>query len=190
MPGMESTVPILETLTEAQLAAVTHVDGPLLILAGPGSGKTRVLTHWIAWLISEKGVPASAILAVTFTNKAAEEIASRLYETRGRGSEDVSRGTLHALCFKILRDFAIRCGLRPDHAVSGLPAHDEDDEPKEREEREREADPPEPERGDEGEDSEGGGESHASNSHDAASENPGCDGAVHGPIFSAGGEPV
>ena len=104
--------------TPQQRRAIEAPLGPMLVLAGPGAGKTYCLICRIQHIISQLGIPPRRILAVTFTNKAAEEIASRLYETRGRGSEDVSRGTLHALCFKILRDFAIRCGLRPGFGVA------------------------------------------------------------------------
>src|SRR5262245_46537038 len=68
---------IVESLTAAQLAAVTHVDGPLLILAGPGSGKTRVVTHRIAHLLHE-GISGKNVLALTFTNKAADEMKARV----------------------------------------------------------------------------------------------------------------
>jgi DNA helicase-2/ATP-dependent DNA helicase PcrA len=86
---------ILDNLNPAQRAAVTHVDGPLLTLAGPGSGKTRVVTHRIAHLL-QQGISPYSILALTFTNKAAQEMKSRL----SRISEDapVWMGTFHGYC--------------------------------------------------------------------------------------------
>ena len=91
-------------LNEAQHEAVTHGDGALLIVAGAGSGKTRVLTRRIAWLIQEHGVPATDILAFTFTNKAAREMRERVLRLVG---EDTGRwlwvGTFHATCARVLR---------------------------------------------------------------------------------------
>jgi superfamily I DNA/RNA helicase len=87
-------------------------------MAGPGAGKTYCLICRIQHLIHELAIPPRRILAVTFTTKAAEEIASRLREVRGYAAEDVTRGTLHAICFKVLRDYAERCGLRPGFGVA------------------------------------------------------------------------
>ena len=91
---------ILDSLTEAQRQAVCHQDGPLLILAGPGSGKTRVVTHRIAYLIAQ-AVPARQILALTFTNKAADEMRQRLQRLAPR--QPVWMGTFHRFCARLLR---------------------------------------------------------------------------------------
>ncbi|MDT8440924.1 MAG: UvrD-helicase domain-containing protein [Desulfuromonadales bacterium] len=93
---------LLQQLNPAQQAAVRHGDGPLLLLAGAGSGKTRALTHRIAWLIEEAGVPPWQILAVTFTNKAAEEMRLRLDQLVG-GADRLWVRTFHATCVQILR---------------------------------------------------------------------------------------
>ena len=94
---------ILESLNPAQREAAAHPGGPLLILAGPGSGKTRVITHRIAHLINELGVPPYRILAVTFTNKAAREMKDRLSGLIGIAADDVTMGTFHRVCVRILR---------------------------------------------------------------------------------------
>ncbi len=90
-------------LNPEQLEAVHHTDGPLLILAGAGSGKTRVITQRIAYLIKEKKVPPWNLLAVTFTNKAAEEMKNRIHQLLGSGGHDVWISTFHSSCVKILR---------------------------------------------------------------------------------------
>lgn len=94
---------ILKSLNEKQKEAVLCTEGPVLIIAGAGSGKTRVLTHRIAYLIKEKNVPAGNILAVTFTNKAADELKHRLKKLVGIMSRDMWVGTFHSICGRILR---------------------------------------------------------------------------------------
>ncbi len=101
---------IYDTLNEPQREAVYHTDGPLLILAGAGSGKTRVLTHRIAYLIEEKGVNPWNILAITFTNKAAGEMRQRVDSLVGFGSESIWVSTFHSMCVRILRRHIDRLG--------------------------------------------------------------------------------
>lgn len=105
---------LLESLTEPQRAAVTHRDGPLLVLAGPGSGKTRVITHRIAYLI-ESGVEPSQILALTFTNKAADEMQRRVAEL-APGSR-VWLSTFHRFGAMLLRRYAEHVGLEPNFTI-------------------------------------------------------------------------
>ena len=94
---------LLDSLNESQRDAVLHTDGPLLLLAGAGSGKTRALMYRIAHLIETHGVDPRSILAVTFTNKAAEEMKKRLGELIGPGSQDIWARTFHATCAQLLR---------------------------------------------------------------------------------------
>ena len=95
--------PLLEGLNPVQAEAVTHVDGPLLIVAGAGSGKTRVLTHRIAHLIRDQGISPFEILAITFTNKAADEMKYRVGALVGPVAEKMWVSTFHSACVRILR---------------------------------------------------------------------------------------
>ncbi|RME43585.1 MAG: hypothetical protein D6791_15115 [Chloroflexi bacterium] len=113
----------LEELNERQREAVTYRPAPLLVLAGPGSGKTRILTHRIAWLVEEHKARPEHILAVTFTNRAAEEMRSRLQGSLGAAAANVWVYTFHATAVRILRRFGTNIGLDPQFAII-----DEDDQ--------------------------------------------------------------
>jgi DNA helicase-2/ATP-dependent DNA helicase PcrA len=104
----------LQDLTDAQRDAVLHLEGPLLILAGPGSGKTRVVTHRIARLLAE-GIPDHQILALTFTNKAAEEMRNRV--ERLAPGRSVWVGTFHRFCARLLRKYASLVGLQENYTI-------------------------------------------------------------------------
>ena len=106
--------PLLTGLTAAQREAVTHFEGPLLILAGPGSGKTRVVTHRVAWLL-QQGVPGRHVLALTFTNKAADEMSRRI--ERLADDPSVWVGTFHRFCARLLRKYAPLVGLQENYTI-------------------------------------------------------------------------
>ncbi len=109
-PHAEHLEELLESLNEPQREAVTHGEGPLLILAGAGSGKTRVLVHRIAFLVYTDQAQAGEILAITFTNKAAREMRDRVERLLGRGTRGMWLMTFHAACARILRVEAARLG--------------------------------------------------------------------------------
>ena len=108
---------IYEGLNPQQQEAVCHTEGPLLLLAGAGSGKTRVLTHRIAYLIEEKGVNPWNILAITFTNKAAGEMRERVDKIVGYGSENIWVSTFHSSCVRILRRYIDRLGYDKNFTI-------------------------------------------------------------------------
>ncbi len=107
----ERKMSVYEDLNPAQQEAVRYVDGPLLLLAGAGSGKTRVLTHRAAYMIDEAGINPWNIMAITFTNKAADEMRERVDKIVSVGAEDVWVSTFHSLCVRILRRFIDRLGF-------------------------------------------------------------------------------
>ena len=102
---------ILKQLNDKQYEAVVNTEGPCLVIAGAGSGKTKVLTHKIAYLIDEKGVLPWNILAITFTNKAANEMKERIEGLVGDVAKDIWMGTFHSVCVRILRKFIDRIGF-------------------------------------------------------------------------------
>ena len=102
---------VLEGLNNKQYEAVINTEGPCLVIAGAGSGKTKVLTHKIAYLIGEKGVKPWNILAITFTNKAANEMKERIANIVGDDAKDIWMGTFHSICVRILRKFIDRIGF-------------------------------------------------------------------------------
>ena len=102
---------ILEGLNDKQYEAVTNTEGPCLVIAGAGSGKTKVLTHKIAYLIKEKDVKPWNILSITFTNKAANEMKERIVNLVGDVAADIWMGTFHSICVRILRRFIDRIGF-------------------------------------------------------------------------------
>ncbi len=114
---MNAEIDFLADLNPAQREAVEAVEGPVLVLAGPGSGKTRVLTYRAAYLVREYRVPPWQIMAVTFTNKAAREMKERLYRLLGEQFRRLTIGTFHAICARILRREAETAGISPQYVI-------------------------------------------------------------------------
>ena len=108
---------ILQGLNNKQYEAVINTEGPCLIIAGAGSGKTKVLTHKIAYLIQEKNVKPWNILAITFTNKAANEMKERVEKLVGEVAKDMWIGTFHAICVRILRRYIDRIGFESSFVI-------------------------------------------------------------------------
>jgi DNA helicase-2/ATP-dependent DNA helicase PcrA len=104
--------------TPAQARAITAPPGPLLVVAGPGAGKTFCLIERIRHLILDRGIPADRLCAVTYTNKAAGEIAMRLDETMPGVSVQVRRGTVHSVAVEILRAWPVEAGLEPGFGIA------------------------------------------------------------------------
>ncbi|MCW2737576.1 DNA helicase PcrA [Nocardioides sp.] len=109
--------PLLEGLNDPQRAAVTHAGAPLLVVAGAGSGKTRVLTRRIAWLISERKAHPGSILAITFTNKAAAEMKERVQHLVGNRAKIMWVSTFHSSCVRILRKEIDRVGFKSNFSI-------------------------------------------------------------------------
>ena len=116
-PRTERGAALLEGLNPRQREAVVHAGSPLLIVAGAGSGKTRVLTHRIAWLLAERGVHPGEILSITFTNKAAAEMKERVDALVGRRGNAMWVSTFHSMCVRILRREAKHLGVRSAFSV-------------------------------------------------------------------------
>ena len=116
----------LHDLNEKQVEAVTHKDGPLLVIAGPGTGKTKVITHRIEHLIREHNIRPEKILAITFTNKAAEEMQERINSEIGEPhGSSVKACTFHAFCVKVLRKHALKIGLSENFTIFDQELQDE-----------------------------------------------------------------
>ncbi|HEX5404167.1 MAG TPA: UvrD-helicase domain-containing protein [Pseudonocardiaceae bacterium] len=122
VPALEPAVAAVVGLDPDQAAAASVVTGPLLIVAGPGTGKTRTLTHRLAGIITEHGIPAANCLAITFTRRAAEEMAERLTALLGDHAAGLTVATFHRLGLDLLREYPTAAGLPADFAVADEPA--------------------------------------------------------------------
>ena len=107
---------LINGLNDKQKEAVLATDGPCLVIAGAGSGKTKVLTHKIAYDI-ESGIKPWNILAITFTNKAANEMKERIEKLIGDAAKDLWMGTFHSICVRILRRYIDRIGYKTDFVI-------------------------------------------------------------------------
>ena len=117
-PQVDPQHPLLADLTAPQRQAVTTTEGPLLVVAAAGSGKTRVITRRVAWLVKETGIAPWQILAITFTNKAAGEMRERVGTlVTERQARALTVSTFHALCARLMREFADRAGIKPDFTI-------------------------------------------------------------------------
>src|SRR5215469_11726370 len=108
---------LLDGLNDAQRAAVTHFGSPLLVVAGAGSGKTKVLTSRIAYLLAARGVHPGEIMAITFTNKAAAEMKERVSGLVGRRSNAMWVSTFHSMCVRLLRREAKTLGMSSNFTI-------------------------------------------------------------------------
>jgi len=115
--GIEGNNPVLDSLNPDQREAVEASQGPLLIIAGPGSGKTMVITHRVAHLVLSRNISPRRIMAVTFTNKAAEEMKERLRYLLGHDVQGLTLGTFHAICARILRQHGDVIGINPQFVI-------------------------------------------------------------------------
>ena len=117
---------MLHDLNQKQIEAVIHKEGPMLVIAGPGTGKTKVITHRIAYLIRQHGIKPESILAITFTNKAAQEMRDRVNNEIGEPhGSNIKVSTFHAFCVKVLREHAHHIGLSENFAIFDQETQDE-----------------------------------------------------------------
>src|SRR5579872_5243128 len=110
--------PSITEPTPSQRRAIEAEPRSLLVLAGPGAGKTFCLTERIRFLIEQRGFDPARICAFTFTNKAAGEIAERLERRLGKAADEITRGTIHAFCADLLREFAVAAGLESGFGIA------------------------------------------------------------------------